>query len=68
MSLESDYLIFSESDYLMSSESDENYATSSLNNANTSSEEGLFINAALAEDKLPSFDGDFVPYFQDLRF
>ncbi|PKB92785.1 hypothetical protein RhiirA5_443381, partial [Rhizophagus irregularis] len=28
--------------------------------------ERLFVDAALAEDKLPSFDGDFAPYFQDL--
>ena len=61
----------SESDYLMFSESDEDYATSSLDNeerydTDTSSEERLFVDAALAEDKLPSFDGDFAPYFQDL--
>jgi hypothetical protein len=63
---ESDYVMSSESDYLMSSESDEDYATSSLDDADTSSEERLFVDAALAEDKLPSFDGDFAPYFQDL--
>ncbi|GES78971.1 hypothetical protein GLOIN_2v1790377 [Rhizophagus clarus] len=54
---ESDYLMFSESDYLVSSESDEDYATSSLDDADISSEERLFIDAALTEDKLPSFDG-----------
>ncbi|CAB4443409.1 unnamed protein product [Rhizophagus irregularis] len=57
MSSESNYLMSSESDYLMSSESDEDYATSSLDDADTSSEERLFVDAALAEDKLPSFDG-----------
>ncbi|EXX66685.1 hypothetical protein RirG_121380 [Rhizophagus irregularis DAOM 197198w] len=56
----------SESDYLMSSESDKDYATFSLDDTDTSSEERLFVDAALAEDKLPSFDGDFAPYFQDL--
>jgi hypothetical protein len=66
MSSESDYPMSSESDYLMSSESDEDYATSFLDDADTSSEERLFVDAALAEDKLPSFDGDFAPYFQDL--
>ena len=61
-----------ESDYdLMFLESEEDYATISSDNegrydADTSSEEKLFVNAALAEDKLPSFDGDFAPYFQDL--
>lgn len=71
MPSESDYLMSSESDYLMFSESDEDYATSSLDNeerydTDTSSEERLFVDAALAEDKLPSFDGNFAPYFQDL--
>ncbi|GET51727.1 hypothetical protein GLOIN_2v1790377 [Rhizophagus irregularis DAOM 181602=DAOM 197198] len=50
----------------MSSESDKDYATFSLDDTDTSSEERLFVDAALAEDKLPSFDGDFAPYFQDL--
>jgi hypothetical protein len=60
-----------ESDDVMSLESDEVYATTSSDNeerydADTSSEEKLLVDAALAEDKLPSFDGDFAPYFQDL--
>jgi hypothetical protein len=60
-----------ESDDVMSLESDEDYATTSSDNeerydADTSSEEKLLVDAALAEDKLPSSDGDFAPYFQDL--
>ena len=54
-------------------ESDENYTmflesdkdSLSDNDTDISSEEKLFINAALDEDKLPSFDGDFAPYFKD---
>ena len=55
----------------MSLENDEDYATTFSDNeerydADTSSEEKLLVDAALADDKLPSFDGDFAPYFQDL--
>ena len=57
-----------ESDDVMSLENDEDYATTFSDNeerydADTSSEEKLLIDAALADDKLPSFDGDFAPYF-----
>src|SRR6266498_3225187 len=72
---ENDYTIFLESDedYAMFLESDEDYAmflgsdedSSSDSDADTSSEEKLFVDAALDEDKLPSFDGDFAPYFKD---
>src|SRR6266498_2168802 len=77
MFLESDedYAMFLESDkdYAMFLESDEDYAmflgsdedSSSDSDADTSSEEKLFVDAALDEDKLPSFDGDFAPYFKD---
>jgi hypothetical protein len=59
-----------ENDYVMFLESDEDYATISSDSeegydADTSSEEKLFVDTALGEDKLPSFDGDFAPYFQD---
>lgn len=33
--------------------------------ANNSSGEKLFVDAALGEDKLPSFNGDFAPYFEN---
>jgi hypothetical protein len=60
-----------ENDYVMFLESDEDYAETSSDNeeeydTDILSEEKLFVDAALAEDKLPSFDGDFAPYFQDL--
>ena len=60
-----------ESDDVMSLENDEDYATTFSDNeerydADTSSEEKLLVDAALADDKLPSFDSDFTPYFQDL--
>jgi hypothetical protein len=77
---ENDYVMFSESDEDYetsssdneeSSESDEDYSTTSSDNeerydVDTSSEEKLFVDTALAGDKLSSFDGDFAPYFQDL--
>jgi hypothetical protein len=58
-------------DYVMSLESDEDYEATSPDNeerydADTLSEEKLFVDEALAKDKLPSFDGDFAPYFQNL--
>src|SRR6266498_1043547 len=77
MFLESDedYAMFLESDkdYAMFLESDEDYAmflgsdedSSSDSDADTSSEEKIFVDAALDEDKLPSFDSDFAPYFKD---
>ncbi len=60
-----------DNDHVILLESDEDYAVTSSDNeevydTGTSSEEKLFVDAALAEDKLPSFDGDFAPYFQDL--
>ncbi|GET60727.1 hypothetical protein GLOIN_2v1790377 [Rhizophagus irregularis DAOM 181602=DAOM 197198] len=59
-----------ESDYIMSLESDEDYETMSSDNEERHdsdiSEEKLFVDEALAKDKLPSFDGDFAPYFQNL--
>ncbi|GES98427.1 hypothetical protein GLOIN_2v1790377 [Rhizophagus clarus] len=59
-----------ESDYIMSLESDEEYETMSSDNEERHdsdiSEEKLFIDEALAKDKLPSYDGDFAPYFQNL--
>ncbi|CAB5296035.1 unnamed protein product [Rhizophagus irregularis] len=61
-----------DNDYVMFLESDEDYeVTSSDNdeeryNADASSEEKLFVDEALAKEKLPSFDGDFTPYFQNL--
>ncbi|GES82122.1 hypothetical protein GLOIN_2v1776429 [Rhizophagus clarus] len=59
-----------ESDYIMSLESDEEYETISLDNEERHdsdiSEEKLFVDEALAKDKLPSYDGDFAPYFQNL--
>ncbi|GBC33210.1 uncharacterized protein OCT59_007412 [Rhizophagus irregularis] len=54
----------------MSLESDEEYKTMSSDNEERHdsdiSEEKLFVDKALAKDKLPSFDGDFAPYFQNL--
>ncbi|GBC32371.2 hypothetical protein GLOIN_2v1790940 [Rhizophagus irregularis DAOM 181602=DAOM 197198] len=54
----------------MSLESDEDYETMSSDNEERHdsdiSEEKLFVDEALAKDKLPSFDGDFAPYFQNL--
>lgn len=52
-------------------EIDEDYAVTSSDDeerydADASSEEKIFVDRALAEDKLPSFDGDFAPYFQNL--
>ncbi|GES86129.1 hypothetical protein GLOIN_2v1790377 [Rhizophagus clarus] len=59
-----------ESDYIMSLESDEEYETMSSDNEERHdsdiSEEKLFIDKALAKDKLPSYDSDFAPYFQNL--
>ncbi|GES84133.1 hypothetical protein GLOIN_2v1790377 [Rhizophagus clarus] len=59
-----------ESDYIMSLESDKEYETMSSDNEERHdsdiSEEKLFVNEALAKDKLPSYDGDFAPYFQNL--
>ncbi|GES82459.1 hypothetical protein GLOIN_2v1790377 [Rhizophagus clarus] len=59
-----------ESDYIMSLESDEEYETMSSDNEerhdSNISEEKLFVDEALAKDKLPSYDGDFAPYFQNL--
>ncbi|GES72470.1 hypothetical protein GLOIN_2v1790377 [Rhizophagus clarus] len=59
-----------ESDYIMSLESDEEYETMSSDNEERHdsdiSEEKLFVDEALAKDKLPSYDGDFAPYFQNL--
>jgi hypothetical protein len=58
-----------ESDYIMSLKSDDYETMSSDNEKRTddvSSEEKLFVNEALAKDKLLSFDGDFAPYFQNL--
>ncbi|GES94330.1 hypothetical protein GLOIN_2v1790940 [Rhizophagus clarus] len=59
-----------ESDYIMSLESNEEYETMSSDNEERHdsdiSEEKLFIDEALAKDKLPSYDGDFAPYFQNL--
>src|SRR6266542_1899735 len=60
-----------DNDHMILLESDEDYVVTSSNNeevydTGTSSEEKLFVDAALAEDKLPSFDVDFAPYFQDL--
>src|SRR6266542_203319 len=60
-----------DNDHVILLESDEDYAVTSSNNeevydTGTSSKEKLFVDAALAEDKLPSFDVDFAPYFQDL--
>ncbi|GES88590.1 hypothetical protein GLOIN_2v1790377 [Rhizophagus clarus] len=54
----------------MSLESDEEYETMSSDNEERHdsdiSEEKLFVDEALAKDKLPSYDGDFAPYFQNL--
>ncbi|GES79416.1 hypothetical protein GLOIN_2v1790377 [Rhizophagus clarus] len=54
----------------MSLKSDEEYETMSSNNEERHdsdiSEEKLFVDEALAKDKLPSYDGDFAPYFQNL--
>jgi hypothetical protein len=63
--LENDYAMFLESDedYAMFLESDED--SSSDSDTDISSEEKLFVDAALDEEKLPSFDGDFAPYFKD---
>ncbi|GES94412.1 hypothetical protein GLOIN_2v1790940 [Rhizophagus clarus] len=51
-------------------ESDEEYKTMSSDNEERHdsdiSEEKLFVDEALAKDKLPSYDGDFAPYFQNL--
>ncbi|GES86131.1 hypothetical protein GLOIN_2v1790377 [Rhizophagus clarus] len=51
-------------------ESDEEYETMSSDNEERHdsdiSEEKLFIDKALAKDKLPSYDSDFAPYFQNL--
>ncbi|GES98551.1 hypothetical protein GLOIN_2v1487024 [Rhizophagus clarus] len=51
-------------------ESDEEYETMSSDNEERHdsdiSEEKLFVDEALAKDKLPSYDGDFAPYFQNL--
>ncbi|CAB5363453.1 unnamed protein product [Rhizophagus irregularis] len=51
-----------ESDYIMSLESDEDYETMSSDNEERHdsdiSEEKLFVDEALAKDKLPSFDAD----------
>ncbi|GES88707.1 hypothetical protein GLOIN_2v1790377 [Rhizophagus clarus] len=59
-----------ESDYIMSLESDKEYKTMSSDNKerydSDISEEKLFVDEALAKDKLPSYDGDFAPYFQNL--
>ncbi|GES83497.1 hypothetical protein GLOIN_2v1776429 [Rhizophagus clarus] len=59
-----------ESDYIMSLESDEEYETMSSDNEERHdsdiSEEKLFVDEALAKDKLPSYDSDFAPYFQNL--
>ncbi|GES99394.1 hypothetical protein GLOIN_2v1790940 [Rhizophagus clarus] len=59
-----------ESNYIMSLESDEEYETMSSDNEERHdsdiSEEKLFVDEALAKDKLPSYDGDFAPYFQNL--
>ncbi|GES99936.1 hypothetical protein GLOIN_2v1776430 [Rhizophagus clarus] len=59
-----------ESDYIMSLESDEEYETMSSDNKERHdsdiSEEKLFVDEALAKDKLPSYDDDFAPYFQNL--
>ncbi|GES83653.1 hypothetical protein GLOIN_2v1790377 [Rhizophagus clarus] len=59
-----------ESDYIMSLESDEEYETMSSDNEERHdsdiSEEKLFVDEALAKDKLPSYNGDFAPYFQNL--
>ncbi|GES84645.1 hypothetical protein GLOIN_2v1790377 [Rhizophagus clarus] len=59
-----------ESDYIMSLESDEEYETMSSDNEERHdsdiSEEKLFVDEALAKDKLPSYDGDFALYFQNL--
>ncbi|GES80434.1 hypothetical protein GLOIN_2v1790940 [Rhizophagus clarus] len=59
-----------ESDYIMSLESDEEYETMLSDNEERHdsdiSEEKLFVDEALAKDKLPSYDGDFAPYFQNL--
>ncbi|GES87167.1 hypothetical protein GLOIN_2v1790377 [Rhizophagus clarus] len=59
-----------ESDYIISLESDEEYETMSSDNEERHdsdiSEEKLFVDEALAKDKLPSYDGDFAPYFQNL--
>jgi hypothetical protein len=58
-----------ESDYIMSLKSDDYETMSSDNEKRTddvSSEEKLFVDKALAKDKLSSFDGDFAPYFQNL--
>ena len=59
------------SDYIMSLESDEDHETIFLDNeerynTDISLEEKLLVDEALAKDKLPSFDGDFAPYFQNL--
>ena len=63
--LENDYAMFLENneDYAMFLESDED--SSSDSDTDISSEEKLFVDAALDEEKLPSFDGDFAPYFKD---
>ena len=54
---------------LSESEEEEYYddasSSSSESEENTLPEEKLFVDTALGEDKLPSFDGDFAPYFQD---
>ncbi|GET02877.1 hypothetical protein GLOIN_2v1776429 [Rhizophagus clarus] len=59
-----------ESNYIMSLESDEEYETMSSNNEERHdsdiSEEKLFVDEALAKDKLLSYNGDFAPYFQNL--
>ncbi|GES99544.1 hypothetical protein GLOIN_2v1776429 [Rhizophagus clarus] len=51
-------------------ESDEEYETMSSDNEERHdsdiSKEKLFVDEALAKDKLPSYDGDFAPYFQNL--
>ncbi|GET02425.1 hypothetical protein GLOIN_2v1790940 [Rhizophagus clarus] len=51
-------------------ESDEEYEIMSSDNEERHdsdiSEKKLFVDEALAKDKLPSYDGDFAPYFQNL--
>ncbi|GES88262.1 hypothetical protein GLOIN_2v1790940 [Rhizophagus clarus] len=51
-------------------ESDEEYETMSSDNEERHDsdilEEKLFVDEALAKDKLPSYDGNFAPYFQNL--
>ncbi|GES78789.1 hypothetical protein GLOIN_2v1790377 [Rhizophagus clarus] len=59
-----------ESDYIISLESDEEYEIMSSDNKERHDsnilEEKLFVDEALAKDKLLSYDGDFAPYFQNL--